>query len=73
MIFVTSVAVYTGLLAPYYLYFHWTTLVDLPPQIWRLVTSYLLTQPKTGILLDPYFGTLRKWLLSSARSDLLGT
>ena len=70
VIFVTSLAVYTGFLQPYYLYFHWATLVGLPPQIWRLVTSYLLTQPKLAIILDPYFGTSRRRLLASASSDL---
>lgn len=25
------------------------------PQIWRLVTSFLVTGPKFGLLMDPYF------------------
>lgn len=27
------------------------------PQVWRIVTSFLITKPKFGILMDPYMRT----------------
>jgi hypothetical protein len=29
--------------------------VKMVPQVWRLVTAFLITKPKFGIVLDPYF------------------
>jgi Derlin-2/3 len=29
--------------------------VKIVPQVWRLVTAFLITKPKFGIVLDPYF------------------
>ena len=52
-----SVTVYSGFIDPYYVVylnykiFSWKGL----PQIWRLVTPFLLTGPKFGLLMDPYF------------------
>ncbi len=39
-----------------YLYFTEDRLFRLPPELWRLVTSFLITRPKIGLILDPYFG-----------------
>lgn len=51
-----SVTVWSGLLSPYHIVFIRHKLLQLVfPQIWRLVTPFLLTGPKLGILLDPYF------------------
>lgn len=54
-IFATSVGVYTGLIPAGLLYFHKVFMFMMPPQVWRLFGSYLVTQPKLSILLDPYF------------------
>ncbi|KAK4127937.1 hypothetical protein N657DRAFT_631648 [Parathielavia appendiculata] len=54
-IFVTSVSVYTGLLPVSWIYFSEDRLLRLPPEIWRLATAFLLSTPKIGIVLDPYF------------------
>ncbi|OAA61716.1 centromere/microtubule-binding protein cbf5 [Niveomyces insectorum RCEF 264] len=54
-IFVTSLGVYGGLVPAEWLYFHQQLIFRIPPQIWRFATSYLVTQPKLSILLDPYF------------------
>lgn len=46
-----------GLIDPYYVVFlsyKIFTLASLP-QIWRLVTPLILTGPKLGMILDPYF------------------
>jgi Derlin-2/3 len=60
-----SIAVYTNLLSFYWVPFHYDFLLKLPPQVWRLFTSFLLTGPKLSIIFDPYFRELdfeRPWL-----------
>lgn len=56
---VMSVSVYTGLLPYGWIIFHPSffgfSLQKFPPQIWRLVTSFLLTAPKLGMIMDPFF------------------
>lgn len=43
-------------IAPYsWIYFHYTELFRLPPHVWRFVTSFLLTGPQLGIVMDTYF------------------
>lgn len=56
-IFVTSIAAHFGLVPYLWLYFTEDRLFRLPPEIWRPVTSFLLSSPKFGIVMDPYFGT----------------
>ena len=29
--------------------------LHIPPEIWRMATSFLITGPKLSIILDPYF------------------
>ena len=29
--------------------------LHIPPEIWRIATSFLITGPKLSIILDPYF------------------
>ncbi|KAI9049287.1 hypothetical protein LZ554_007133 [Drepanopeziza brunnea f. sp. 'monogermtubi'] len=53
--FVLSISVYSGLLSGYYVLFHLSLLWRLPPQIWRLATSFLLTGKDLSILFDTYF------------------
>lgn len=55
MIFVCSIGVYTGLFSagPFSLVAQ--DLFKFPPAIHRLVTVYLLTMPKLGMLFDTYF------------------
>ena len=53
--FVSSVAVYTGVIPGAWFYFDWHLLVQLPPGLFRLVTSFLLTGPQISVLFDTYF------------------
>jgi len=56
-ILVTSLSAYIfGILSFSWLYFSEDRLFRLPPEIWRLVTSFLISGPKLGIIMDPYFG-----------------
>ncbi|KIW09537.1 uncharacterized protein PV09_00410 [Verruconis gallopava] len=53
----TSILVHGGMLSPVYVAF-FSPLVFTTrefPQIWRLVSSFLVTGPKFGLLMDPYF------------------
>jgi Derlin-2/3 len=51
----TSVAVYGGLLPGQYIIFYGPWIYGkFPPQIWRLVTSFLLTGPQLGMIFDPF-------------------
>lgn len=46
-----------GLIEPYLVVFirqHVFTITKVP-QLWRLVTGFILTGPKLGMILDPYF------------------
>ncbi|KAK3351334.1 Der1-like family-domain-containing protein [Neurospora tetraspora] len=54
-ILVTSITAHFGLLPIDWIYFDESRLFKLPPEIWRLVTSFLLSSPQLGIVLDPYF------------------
>lgn len=38
-----------------WIYFDWPMLFRLPPHIWRLVTSFFLTEPQLGVIMDTYF------------------
>ncbi|TKA77237.1 hypothetical protein B0A49_00778 [Cryomyces minteri] len=51
----TSAAVYGGLLSGMRVVFYRPWILTLFPQLWRLVTPFLLTGPKLGMILDPYF------------------
>jgi len=53
--FVLSIGVYTGMLPGYYVIWHTPYIWQFPPQLWRLVTSFLMTGPDLGILFDTYF------------------
>lgn len=53
--FATSVLVYSGILSGGRVVLYYPSLFKFPPQLWRLITSFLVTGPKFGILLDPYF------------------
>lgn len=55
----TSLLVYGRLLSGQYVIFYlpWV-FMKLPPQLWRIVTSFWLTDPGLSILLDPYFREL---------------
>ncbi|KAI9646410.1 hypothetical protein NHQ30_004402 [Ciborinia camelliae] len=50
-----SILVYTHLLPGYYVVFIPEPLLQFPPQLWRIVTSFLITGPDFGILFDTYF------------------
>ncbi|ESA42547.1 uncharacterized protein NCU01296 [Neurospora crassa OR74A] len=57
-ILVTSIMAYFGPLPISWIYFDESRLFKLPPELWRLVTSFLLSSPQLGIVLDPYFAYL---------------
>ncbi|KAK3378303.1 Der1-like family-domain-containing protein [Podospora didyma] len=54
-ILVTSITAHLGMLPYAWFYFTEDRLFRLPPEIWRLVTSFFLSTPSLGIILDPYF------------------
>ena len=54
-IFVSSVAVYSGMIASSPFFFHYSQLFQFPPPLHRLVTSFLITGPQLAVLLEPYF------------------
>jgi Derlin-2/3 len=41
--------------------FHPSFLWKIPPDLWRLVSSFILTTPGLGLILDPYFSMLTQW------------
>lgn len=51
----TSIAGHFGVLPVRWLYFHYFEIFKLPPELWRFVTSFLLTGPQLGIVMDTYF------------------
>lgn len=53
--FTLSILVYTGVIPGYYVIYYPQSLFWLPPQLWRLVTSFLITGPQLSILFDTYF------------------
>ncbi|KAH8882847.1 hypothetical protein GQ53DRAFT_733400 [Thozetella sp. PMI_491] len=54
-VLITSIGVHMGFLPYHWLYFTADRLWMLPPEIWRPFTSFLLSSPQLGIILDPYF------------------
>ncbi|KAH9872753.1 hypothetical protein J1614_005147 [Plenodomus biglobosus] len=54
---VVSAAGYSGLinLSTYIFVSQWVFTMKMVPQLWRVVTAFLITKPKFGILMDPYF------------------
>ncbi|PQE16614.1 centromere microtubule-binding Cbf5 protein [Rutstroemia sp. NJR-2017a BBW] len=50
-----SILVYTRMLPGYYVIFYLSSLLKFPPQLWRLLTSFLITGPDLGIIFDTYF------------------
>jgi Derlin-2/3 len=55
-IVVTSVAAQLGVLSGMWLYCAEDRLFRLPPELWRLVTTFLISGPQIQLILDPYFG-----------------
>jgi Derlin-2/3 len=53
--FFLSIAVYTGMLSGYYVIWHTPYVLQFPPQLWRLVTSFLITGKDLNIIFDTYF------------------
>ncbi|KAL2887789.1 Der1-like family protein [Ceratocystis lukuohia] len=49
-----SILVYTGILPYRWIMFTWFDVLQIPPQIWRLPTSFLLTGSGLGMLFDPF-------------------
>ncbi|KAK1770360.1 Der1-like family-domain-containing protein [Phialemonium atrogriseum] len=52
--FVTSIGCYFGMFPFHWFHFEVYRLLRIPPEIWRPVSSFFLTTPKLGIILDPY-------------------
>jgi len=53
--FALSVSVLFGILPGSWFIFHRLYLWQIPPQIWRIVTTFFLTGPGLGLLFDTYF------------------
>ena len=53
--FTLSILAYLNVIPFYYVLFIKETFIQFPPQIWRLVTAFLITGPKFGIIFDTYF------------------
>ncbi|QUC19477.1 uncharacterized protein UV8b_03718 [Ustilaginoidea virens] len=53
--FIVSAGIMVGVVPANYLIFHQYFLLKFPPQIWRLVTAFLITRPGLGLLFDTYF------------------
>lgn len=49
-----SCAVHTGVLAGDLFYYDFRYLLRFPPQVWRIVTCFLITFPNLGILFDTF-------------------
>lgn len=54
-IFVVSVGIHTGMISYVWFYYQHALLFQIPPQIWRLATTWLLSGGNISIILDPYF------------------
>ncbi|RYO96069.1 hypothetical protein DL764_007548 [Monosporascus ibericus] len=54
-VFACSVAVYTGMISGYPFFFHYSTLLQFPPAVHRLVTSFLITGPNLSVIFESYF------------------
>lgn len=53
--FLTSLAsIVFGIISPYRLIWHQTFIMRMPPQLWRVFTSFFLTGPGFSILFDSY-------------------
>lgn len=52
---VTSLAVHFHFLPYAWFYFHVSRIFMIPPEIWRPITTFLISGPKIGIIMDPYF------------------
>ncbi|KAI1747358.1 Der1-like family protein [Xylaria castorea] len=55
VVFLASVAVYTGMLSIHGFFFHYSMLLKFPPAIHRFATSFLITSKDLGVLFDTYF------------------
>ncbi|RAL08377.1 centromere/microtubule-binding protein Cbf5 [Aspergillus homomorphus CBS 101889] len=53
--FIQSALVYAGFLNGYYIVFQRHLLIKLLPEVWRLVTPFMVTRPKLFLFLDVYF------------------
>ncbi|KAI1813531.1 Der1-like family protein [Poronia punctata] len=54
-VFLSSLAFWTGMVAPYHFFFHYSVLLKFPPAIHKIVTSFLITSKDLGVLMDTYF------------------
>jgi hypothetical protein len=54
-IVITSIGCHFGLLPYAWFYYDTSLLLKFPPEIWRPFTSFFLSSPKLGIILDPYW------------------
>lgn len=53
--FTLSILIYMEYLPAHYVTFYLPSFLRLPPQIWRIFTSFLITGPKISILFDTYY------------------
>ncbi|KAK3994728.1 Der1-like family-domain-containing protein [Cladorrhinum sp. PSN332] len=52
---ILSILTYTGIVPFTWLYFEGYFILQIPPQIWRFLTAFLITSPGLGMIMDPYF------------------
>ncbi|KAK4228259.1 Der1-like family-domain-containing protein [Podospora fimiseda] len=52
---IVSILTYTGILPFQWLYFESYFILQIPPQIWRFFTAFLITGPGFSMIMDPYF------------------
>ncbi|KMW68145.1 hypothetical protein BDDG_12608 [Blastomyces dermatitidis ATCC 18188] len=53
--FIESLLVYGGLLSPVRIFYHHSFIFKIFPEVWRLVTSFLLTDSDLNFIFDLYF------------------
>ncbi|KAE9372521.1 hypothetical protein N431DRAFT_243181 [Stipitochalara longipes BDJ] len=53
--FIFSLLVYTGALPYHYFDFVPQSFLQLPPEVWRLFTPFILTESRVGVLYEPFF------------------
>ncbi|KAK7749435.1 hypothetical protein SLS53_000007 [Cytospora paraplurivora] len=51
----TSIGCHLAIIPFSWFYFHYLQIFKLPPEIWRFATSFFITGPGLGIIMDTYF------------------
>lgn len=65
-----SVLAHGGMLPMRYLVYIPSKIFSIPPEVWRIPTSFLLTGPQFSIFMDPYLSKLFPVGLSLKATDI---